>query len=148
MRLAHENLPSTWNWHAMRLGHYPCAQGMVFSILTCAQHVRHAPRASENVGHNRLFLLLFWVKPALLSKTHIEALTINTGLPYSEFLVQNCCSSRGKKLWSFRRVSIFALIFQGMFLSLVICFQLPCVTEYFFGQSFKMNLYLFLLDIY
>jgi len=25
MRLAHENVPSKWNWHAMHLENYPCA---------------------------------------------------------------------------------------------------------------------------
>jgi hypothetical protein len=52
-----------------------------------------------------------WVKPALLAQTQVETLTINTSLPYSEFLVLNSGSSRGRKLWRFRRVFIFSLIF-------------------------------------
>lgn len=90
--------------------------------LTCARHANHAPRASENVGRNHLFLLLFWVKPALLSQTQVETLTINIRFPHSKFLVQNYGSSRGRRHWIFRRVSIFSLIFYDMFLSLVIWF--------------------------
>jgi hypothetical protein len=51
------------------------------SMLTmCPVHLK-------NVRRNRLFLLLFWVKPALLAQTQLETLTINPNLPHSEFLV-------------------------------------------------------------
>jgi len=39
----------------------------------------------SHVGHKRLFLLLFWVKPALLAQTEVQTLTINTSLPHFEF---------------------------------------------------------------
>jgi len=66
---------------------------MAFALLSCARHAGNVPCASENAGHKRLFLLLFWVKHALLAQTQAETLTINTSLPHSEFLVQNCGSS-------------------------------------------------------
>ena len=91
----------------------------------------NVPRACKNAGRNCLFLLLCWVKPALLAQIQVENLTINNSLPHSEFHVQNYGCSRGRQLWNFLRVSIFSLIFQGMFLSLAICFQLPCGTKPF-----------------
>jgi hypothetical protein len=62
---------------------------MALSSLSCAKHAENVPRASENAGHKRLFLILFWVKPALLAQTQVETLTINTNLPHSKFLVQD-----------------------------------------------------------
>jgi len=52
----------------------------------------HAPRAFKNGGRNRLFLLLCWVKPTLLAQTQVETITINTNLPHSKILIQNCGS--------------------------------------------------------
>ena len=131
------NVPSTWQMclahgeAAMRLGHYQCTQGMVLPSLSCAWHTNNVPRAPENSGHICIFLFIFWVNHALFAQTQVETLTINISLPHSEFLVQNWSSSRGRRLWSLRSVSIFSLIFQGMFLSLVICYQLPYVTKSF-----------------
>jgi len=93
----------------------PCAKGMEKCLvhgfhIPCAYGIYHAPSACKNVGHNCLFLLLCWLIPTLLALTQVETLTINNSLPYSEFLVQNCGSSRGRQLWSFGRVSIFSLI--------------------------------------
>ena len=97
---------------------------------SCMDFPNNAPRDFPmNLGH--AFGHPCWVKPTLLSQTQVETLTINTSLLHSEFLVQNCGSSRGRQLWSFRRVYIFSLVFQCMFLSLVICFQLLCVTKSF-----------------
>ncbi|RHN51455.1 hypothetical protein MtrunA17_Chr6g0468741 [Medicago truncatula] len=84
---------------------------MVLPSFSCARHTSNVPRASTNVGHKHLFLLLFLVKTTLLAQTQVETLTINTSLPHLEFLVQNCGSSKGRQLWSFGRVSIFSLIF-------------------------------------
>jgi len=87
---------------------HPCAYGTVHVprswfcslSLSCARQTSNVPRASKNAGHKHLFLLLFWVMRALLAQTQVEALTINTSLPHSKFLVHNCGSSRGRRLWS------------------------------------------------
>jgi len=68
----------------------PCAKGMEIASLSCTQGVFYAPRACKKSRHNCLFLLLFWVKLALLAQTQVETLTINTSLPHSE-------------LWQFKR---------------------------------------------
>ncbi|AES70280.1 hypothetical protein MTR_3g050830 [Medicago truncatula] len=86
-------------------------QVMAFAKLSCARHAGNVPRAPENLRHICLFLLLFWVKPALLAQTQVETLTINTNFPHSEFLVENCSSSKGRRLWNFGRVFIFSFIF-------------------------------------
>jgi len=85
MCLAHEPCAHHMEGHAMRLGHYPCEHG--FASLSCVGHVEHVPRASGNAGHRRIFLLLFWVKPALLAQTQAETLTINTSLPCNALLL-------------------------------------------------------------
>jgi hypothetical protein len=119
--------PSTWEKCLARekiLGHgihRPCAQGIFHASRAWFVRHSHAPCAvSMRPIHMKMVLL--WVKPALFAQTQVETLTKYTSLPHSEFLVQNCGSSKGRQLWSFRRVSIFSLIFEGMFLSLVICF--------------------------
>jgi hypothetical protein len=75
----------------------------------------------QKVGAQLSFHASEMGKPALLAKTQVETLTINTKFPHLEFLVQNWSSSRGR-LWSFGKVSIYSLIFYGIFLSLVIWF--------------------------
>jgi len=58
-----------------------------------------------------LIAFVFVGKAAFLAQTQLEISTINTSLPHSEFLVQNCGSSRGRLLWIFGREFIFSLIF-------------------------------------
>jgi len=67
--------------------------------------------AMQKVGAQLSFPAFVLGKAALLAQTQVETLIINTTLPYSEFLVQSCSNSRGRRLWSFGRVSIFSLIF-------------------------------------
>jgi len=104
----------------MRLGDMWCALGMEKSCHAPWAYPRlhlvrlgHAPCAPSiwNARGAGVILCFLWVKLAFLAQTQLETLTINTILPHSEFLVQNCGSSIGRQLWSFRRVSIFSLIF-------------------------------------
>ena len=94
--------------HYMRLGHALCAPSISNARGAC------------------LILFVLWVYPAFLAQTQLEISIINTSIPHSEFLVQNQSSSSGRRLWSFGRVFIFSLIFQGMFLSLVIFLVTMC----------------------
>jgi len=88
-----------------------CTYGISHAPRACIGSANYVPRACKKLGRSCLFLLPFWVKPTLLAQTQVETLTINTDLPHSKFLVQNCGSSRGRQLWSFKRVFIFSLSF-------------------------------------
>jgi len=103
-RLWHENTLHAPREFPMRLGH-------ASRNALCAPCICHAPHACKKLGRNFLFLLSLCVKPALLTQTQVETLTVNTSIPHSEFLVKNWSSSRGRQLWSFGSVFIFSLIF-------------------------------------
>jgi len=100
--------------HVMSLGYgkkLPCALGISKVALGAPWACSMCPK---HLGAG-VILCFLWVKLTFLAQTQLETLTINTILPHSEFLVQNCGSSIGRQLWSFRRVSIFSLIFKVYF---------------------------------
>jgi len=73
-------------------------------------HLLCAP-CMQKVGAQLSFPTSVLGKAHIFTPNQVETLTINTNLPHSEFIVQNCGSSRGMQLWSFGRVFIFSLIF-------------------------------------
>jgi len=89
---------------SMRLGHGFFHTPMRYARCACAPCI-------WKCGEQASFPTFILGKARTLAQTQVETLTINTNLPHSEFLVQNCGCSRGRKLWSFRRVSIFSFIF-------------------------------------
>ncbi|AES66310.1 transmembrane protein, putative [Medicago truncatula] len=64
-----------------------------------------------NVEGAGVILCVFAGLARAFSPYQLETFTINTSLPHSELLVQNCDSTSGRQLWNFGRVSIFSLIF-------------------------------------
>jgi len=68
------------------------------------------PEHLKMPGGRRSFMR-FVGRARVFNPNPVRKLTINTSIPHLEFLVQNCDSSGGMQLWSFRRVSIFSLIF-------------------------------------